>query len=406
MSAPNEITPAERRVLLLLAGVQFINIVDFMMVMPLGPDFAQELGIAPDKLGVIGGSYTAAAAVAGVLGSGFLDRFDRRSALLVANLGLAIGTALGAAADGLGSLLAARVLAGLFGGPATAIVYAIVADLIPQERRGRAMGLVMGAFSIASVLGVPAGLELARLGSWRTPFLVVGGAGLLIGVGGRLLLPPARGHLDRGAPPTPLRALLGRSTVLGALLLNFCGLLARFSLIPFISAFVVLNLGLPRSALGGLYMAGGVASLVTLRIVGPLVDRAGIMRVYWAATVALTITTGLAFLPEPPIVPPWLLFPLFMASTSGANVALQTLFAAVPAPAERARYQSAQSAVQHLGAAAGASMGTLLLASGEATRLVGMPRLALFSMVITLLLPLGAAWVQRRSQAEAGPRPA
>ncbi|MFM2247632.1 MAG: hypothetical protein RL071_3706 [Pseudomonadota bacterium] len=403
MSSAPALMPAERRVLLLLAAVQFVNIVDFMMVMPLGPDFARELGIAPDKLGVIGGSYTAAAAVAGVLGSTFLDRFDRRNALLLANLGLALGTAAAALAEGLGGLLAARVLAGLFGGPATALTYAVVTDLIPPERRGRAMGVVMGAFSIASVLGVPAGLELARMGGWRMPFLVVAGAGLAVGLLSRALLPPMRGHLDRGAPAGPLAELLGRPLVLGALALNFSGLLARFSLIPFISAFVVLNLGLPREDLGGLYMLGGLASLLTLRVVGPMVDRVGMMRVYWAATVALTITTGLAFLIEPPILPPTLLFPLFMASTSGANVALQTLFAAVPRPPERARYQSAQSAVQHLGAAAGASLGTLLLDGVDPTRLEGVPRIALFSMAITLLLPLGAAWVQGRLRAAPAP---
>jgi predicted MFS family arabinose efflux permease len=403
MSSAPALMPAERRVLLLLAAVQFVNIVDFMMVMPLGPDFARELGIAPDKLGLIGGSYTAAAAVAGVLGSTFLDRFDRRNALLLANLGLALGTAAAALAEGLGGLLAARVLAGLFGGPATALTYAVVADLIPPERRGRAMGVVMGAFSIASVLGVPAGLELARMGGWRAPFLVVAAAGLAVGLLSRALLPPMRGHLDRGAPAGPLSELLGRPLVLGALALNFSGLLARFSLIPFISAFVVLNLGLPREDLGGLYMLGGLASLLTLRVVGPMVDRVGMMRVYWAATVALTATTGLAFLIEPPILPPTLLFPLFMASTSGANVALQTLFAAVPRPPERARYQSAQSAVQHLGAAAGASLGTLLLDGADPTRLEGVPRIALFSMAVTLLLPLGAAWVQGRLRAAPAP---
>ena len=88
---------------------------------------------------------------------------------------------------------------------------------------------------------------------------------------------------------------------------------------------------------------------------------------------------------------------------SDRQAALQTLFAAVPRPPERARYQSAQSAVQHLGAAAGASLGTLLLDGADPTRLEGVPRIALFSMAITLLLPLGAAWVQGRLRAAPAP---
>ena len=71
----------ERRILFIIAAVQFVNILDFMMVMPLGPDFARALGIPLSQLGLVGGSYTAAAAVAGVLGALVLDRFDRRKAL-------------------------------------------------------------------------------------------------------------------------------------------------------------------------------------------------------------------------------------------------------------------------------------------------------------------------------------
>ena len=149
----------ERAVVLLVAAVQFVNILDFVMVMPMGPDFAAALGIPASKLGLIGGSYTAAAAISGLACSFFLDRFDRRPALGVAMLGLVAGTAMGGLATGMPSLLAARIVAGLFGGPATSLSFSIIADVVPAQRRGTAMGIVMGAFSIASVLGVPAGLE-------------------------------------------------------------------------------------------------------------------------------------------------------------------------------------------------------------------------------------------------------
>jgi MFS family permease len=102
---------SERKLIFLLATVQFVNILDFMMVMPLGPDFALALGIPTSRLGIIAGSYTAAAALAGIIGAIFLDRFDRRRALAVAMLGLAVGTASGALAHSFGSLLAARILA-------------------------------------------------------------------------------------------------------------------------------------------------------------------------------------------------------------------------------------------------------------------------------------------------------
>jgi hypothetical protein len=85
--------PSEGWMVFLVGAVQFINIWDFVMVMPLGPDFAQALDIPLSHLGLLGGAYTAAAALAGIAGSTFLDRFDRRPALAVAMTGLVLGTA-------------------------------------------------------------------------------------------------------------------------------------------------------------------------------------------------------------------------------------------------------------------------------------------------------------------------
>ena len=107
-----QMTRQQWGIVLLIGAVQFVNILDFVIVMPLGPDFAVALGIPESHLGYVGGAYTAAACVSGLLGSLFLDRFDRRKALAVAMLGLVVGTAAGALAVDLPTLLLARVVAG------------------------------------------------------------------------------------------------------------------------------------------------------------------------------------------------------------------------------------------------------------------------------------------------------
>ena len=86
-------TRAEQWLLLIVGAVQFVNILDFMMVMPLGPDFAKALDIPSSHLGQIAASYGISAALSGFAAATFLDRFDRRKALAVAMLGLVIGTA-------------------------------------------------------------------------------------------------------------------------------------------------------------------------------------------------------------------------------------------------------------------------------------------------------------------------
>ncbi|MDB4986590.1 MAG: mxcK, partial [Myxococcaceae bacterium] len=248
MSSPSRLS--ERKLLFLIGAVQFVNILDFVMVMPLGPDLARELGIPTSNLGWVGGSYTAAAAVSGLVGALFLDRFDRRKALAVALLGLVIATASGGLAVNLPTLLLARVAAGIFGGPATAISLAIISDAVPVERRGRAMGAVMGAFSLASVLGIPAGLELARVGGWQLPFFAVAGLGAVIALLVLISLPPFTAHLTRGVSSPAEDAadalsFLKRPTFLLSFGATACAMMSGFLIVPNISAYVQLNLGFP-----------------------------------------------------------------------------------------------------------------------------------------------------------------
>ena len=184
----------ERFVTGLICAVQFVNVLEFMMVMPLGPDFARDLAIPTSQLGMISGAYTAAAAVSGILSSFVVERFRRRTALGIGMLGLSVATAACGLAFDLWTLMITRILAGLFGGPAMSVALAIVADVIPPERRGRAMSLVMAAFSIASIFGVPAGLEMAHRAGWRACFFAV--AALIAGVLGFmwLRLPDMQAH--------------------------------------------------------------------------------------------------------------------------------------------------------------------------------------------------------------------
>ncbi len=400
--------PSERTLLLLVGAVQFVNVLDFMMVMPLGPDFAAGLGIPASSLGLVGGAYTAAAAVSGLLASTFLDRFDRRQALAVAMLGLVLATAAGGTATGLGTMVAARVAAGAFGGPATSLSLSIVADAVPAERRGKAMGAVMGAFSVASVLGVPAGLELAHRGGWRFPFFAVAALGLLVAGAALWLMPPMTGHLARpgapapGGPPPP--PLLRSRVALLSLAATGTSMFSSFAIIPNIAAHLQLNLGFPRDRLGGLYMAGGVVSFVVLRVAGRWVDRFGAPRVSTAGTAVFVTVILAAFAFPPPWLPVLAIFPMFMIGNSLRNVSASTLSSRVPSPPERARFMSTQSAVQHLASALGAGLSTQLLREEPDGRLGGVRTLAFLSISVALLVPLLVVAVDRALSRREGAR--
>jgi predicted MFS family arabinose efflux permease len=384
-------TASERKLIFLLAAVQFVNVLDFMMVMPLGPDFAEALAIPTSRLGIVGGIYTAAAAVSGLVGALFLDRFDRRSVLGLAMLGLCLGTVVGGLVNSFPGLLVARVLAGAFGGPATATALAILSDNIPPERRGRAMGAVMGAFAAASVLGVPAGLELAHIGSWRLPFFAVGGLGLLVAFAAWTVMLPQRRHLAPASPgetpSRPLAEFLADPLVRLSLLAAALTFMGSFAIIPHLASFFQYNLGLPRERLSSLYLLGGVVSFVAMRVAGWVVDRRGPMPAIAFGTVLLVGLFAGGFLPERTPVPVVVLFVGFMLGNSVRMVGLQTLTSKVPPPQERARFMSAQSGVQHIGAAVGAMVSSVILVERPGHGLGRMPLLASFSMVLAAALP-------------------
>ena len=386
--------PSERWVVFLIGAVQFVNIWDFVMVMPMGPDFARALDIPISRLGLVGGAYTASAAVAGVLGSTFLDRFDRRLALAVAMCGLALGTLGGGLAWDFQSLLAARLVAGAFGGPATSLALSIVADTVPIERRGKAMGAVMGAFSVAAVVGVPISLQLSLWGGWRLPFVVGGMMGLLVTALVTAALPSLRDHLARRSAANVAGPLF-RPLVVASYAMTAVTMAAGFLVIPNLSAYVQENLGFPRSQLQWMYFFGGLISFVTLRAVGKLVDRWGSFPVGTVASLLLVVAFDLLFVHVPRSVPVAALFLFIFFALSSRNVAYNTLTSKVPEPGERARFMSFQSAVQHLASALGAGISSEVLFVQPDGRLGNVPTLGRMAMATVLLLPPLLFWVER-----------
>src|SRR6187431_2177875 len=154
-SAPHEHPPARERVILLtLTAVQFTHVLDFMIMIPLASQLMRVFAIGPAQFSHLVASYGLAAAITGFVGGFFLDRFDRKHALLTLYAGFGLATVACALAPTYGMLLLARSAAGAFGGVAGSVVTAMIGDLIPPARRGRAMASVMVAFPIASVLGV------------------------------------------------------------------------------------------------------------------------------------------------------------------------------------------------------------------------------------------------------------
>lgn len=389
---PSSLYPniSERSILLLVGAVQFVNILDFVMVMPLGPDFAPSLGIPTNDIGWIGGSYTAASAVAGIASSLFIDKLDRKTAMLVTLMGLIITTALGGFAWNFNSLLASRILAGLCGGPLTSTAWAIIADTVEPARRGRAMGKVMGAFSLAAVFGVPFGLAMSQLHNWSTPFFTTSALAAVVLIMTVRLMPSMRAHLAQvsdAVSPRYLLSLLVRPLYAVTYLYTLIAMVASFMIIPNISAYVQYNLHYPRSGLGWLYSVGGVVSFATMRMTGRMIDRFSASLTSFISMLTYVFVLWIAF------IQPWqqlsvmMVFVLFMFAMGMRNVSSTTLATTLPPPQERAGFMSLMSCMQGIGMSLGAFTSTELLTESSGHALVGMDRLASICICFSLFVP-------------------
>jgi predicted MFS family arabinose efflux permease len=363
-------TRAERLLLTVLTIIQVLHLTDFVIMMPLGPQLMRVFGISPTEFGLLVSSYTFAAAIAGILGALVIDRFDRKRALLALFAGFTAANLACALAPGFTALLGARILAGAFGGVLGALMFAILGDYIAPERRGRATGILMAGFSIASVAGVPAGLWLAAHWSWHAPFLVLTGLGVVVWFMGAWALPSMQLHLGSGPRPDPfatLREVLRRSDHWRAFALTTALMFAGFSVIPFVSPFLVANVGLTEHHLALVYLLGGVCTVVTSPLIGRLVDSYGAVRVFTVvAALSLAPIIGLTHLPplhELIILP---VTTVFIVLVSGRFVPAMTLVTSTAEPRLRGAFMSVNGAIQSLASGAAATMAGMIIARPDA----------------------------------------
>ncbi|GBF51525.1 transporter, major facilitator family protein [Leptospira ryugenii] len=345
--------PKERIIILILALFQFFHILDFVIMMPLGPVFMKEFKINSAEFGLLVSAYTFSAGILGFLGAFFMDRFDRKNALLFVYFGFALGTLFCALAPNYEMLLAARILAGGFGGMIGALVLSIIGDIIPIFRRGKATGVVMSAFSLASVIGVPSGLYLANIWGWHFPFLALAILSFVLLPISYLALPEIRVHLSDKKEGEDkwlaIKTVFLRKTHYYAFAFTTLLMFGGFTVIPFLSPFLVSNVGLTTEQLPYIYFFGGMFTFFTSRMIGILSDTYGKFRVYlilaFASILPVLIITNL----KP--TPVWVVIcitTLFMILVSGRMVPAFAMITSTVEPKIRGSFMSVNTAVQQV----------------------------------------------------------
>jgi DHA1 family inner membrane transport protein len=363
----------EKIILLLLALLNFTHILDFMIMMPLGNYLIPYFHISSQKFSAIVSAYSYSAFASGIIASFFVDNHDRKKILLFGYVGFLTGTILCGFAPSANLLIAARIVAGLFGGLIGAQVLSIVADTFVYEKRGQAMGYLMSAFSVASVVGIPFGLFLANKFSWHAPFLFIGIVGIALIPFLVRYIPAMTLHLADNAADKKTKWQTFEKIFLNlhyriALALSGFLMLGHFLLVPFLTPFMEFNVGFSKNQIQYIYIVGGIITLISAPISGKIADNVGKLKVYiWSAILSLIPVFLITNMPA--IVFYYVLVVTgfwFLVSNARAISAATMVSNAVP-PQLRGSFMSFNSSMQQLCIAIASTLTGFIIVSDSAT---------------------------------------
>jgi predicted MFS family arabinose efflux permease len=355
-------------VVAILAFLQFTIILDFMIVSPLGAIVMPTLHITPQQFGFAVSSYAFAAAASGLFAAGFADRFDRKRLLLFFYGGFVIGTLLCGVATSYPMLLFARIVTGFFGGVIGSVVLAIATDLFPLEMRGRVMGFIQTAFAASQVLGLPAALYFANHWDWHAPFLAIIAlavpAGLLIA----LTMKPVTAHLALRQEKSPFAHLVHTVTEPRyRLAFSLVVLMATggFMLMPFGTAFIVGNVGLPLTTLPTIYLVTGLFTVFMGPLIGKVSDSVGKFNTYLFGTlVAIVMVAVWTNLGRTSLIPVIAINVLLFVGIFSRMIPAQALLSAVPEPTKRGSFNAINTSLQQFSGGISAAIAGAVIVEG------------------------------------------
>ncbi|MCG2615910.1 MFS transporter [Terrimonas sp. NA20] len=389
-------TRKELIILLLLAGLNFTHFLDFMVMMPLNNYLTPYFNISPRQFSFMVSAYSISAAVSGFATAFIVDSYDRKKILLYSYAGFIAGTIACGLATSYPLLLAARIVAGLFGGIIGAQVLAIIADIFPYERRGKAMASVSISFAIASILGVPFSLYLANLfhEDWHVPFLFVAGIGLVLIPFVIRFVPAMRGHLDSGLTRTPPLVLLGKvirtNRQISALIFSCLLMIGHFLIIPFITPYMEFNKGYSKNVIPTIYLVGGGASLIAALLLGRLSDKKGKLPIYsWSVFLSLFMVLLLTKMPVMPFSLVLTVFAFWFVFATGRALTAQAMISEVVPPEQRGSFMSFNGCVQQIGTGLASLLAGFIVyddPSGKIYRYEWLGYISIFVLVITIVM--------------------
>ncbi|MGX1226696.1 Cmx/CmrA family chloramphenicol efflux MFS transporter [Streptomyces ambofaciens] len=353
--------------LYLLALAVFAMGTSEFMLAGLLPDIASDLDVTVATAATLTSAFAVGMVVGAPLVAALARTWPRRSSLLGFVLVFAAAHAVGATTADFPVLFTTRVVAALANAGFLAVALTTAAALVPPDKKGRALAVLLSGTTAATVAGVPGGSVLGALLGWRATFWAVAALCLPAAIGMLAGLPAHRARNGTGAGPA-LRTELAQLTRPRLLLVMLLGALvnaATFASFTFLAPVVTGTAGLGELWISVALVLFGAGSFVGVTIAGRLSDQRPGLVLAVGGPLLLLGWPALAMLADEPVA----LFPLVFVQGAlsfawGSTLITRVLYEAAGAPTMGGSYATA---ALNAGAAVGplAAATTLGSAAGD-----------------------------------------
>ena len=350
-------------VLALVLGGFGIGVTEFV-TMGLLPQIAEGVGVDIPTAGHVISAYAVGVVVGAPLISLGAARLPRRGVLVALMLVFALGNALTALAPGYGTLVAARVLAGLPHGAFFGLAALVAVALAPPGRGGRAVGTVMLGLPVAMVAGVPLGTWAGQALGWQVVYWAVAAVGLLTAVLVRVWVPVFPGDRHQSFR-TELRAF-GDLQFWLTMLVGAVGFGGMFAMYSYIAPLVEQVTGLDRSWVPVFLLVHGAFSVLGTWLGGRLGDWSVLRTLLLMGLLSAGSLLALWQTSRWP-VPALVTLAVVAVSGSAWVIALQLRLMSVAGPARTLGAAMNHSSL-NVANALGAYLGGLVIAAGHGLR--------------------------------------
>jgi len=379
--------------LLLFAAIMFLARAVMLMLGPLLVALADDFGISIAVAGQLAAVTFITWGITAPLVGPISDTYGRRPVLLIGFLLMALGVLGSGVSWGYGSLLALRLITGIGSAMVPPTIIAALADNLPPEKVGKAVGFITASSWVGVAVGVPSISLLGYIGGWRLPFYITGGLSLAVWVPLYLCLPSGQRHLGQSID------LFNRFKVIGhqsgpwyVLITNATQQMALFGLMTYFAAHMMESYGWDEASTAPGLALLGVGAVIGSFAGGLIAGRA--CRLDWLAAISLAggVVAGLLFALG---APAWIVVAMAFVASLLVSVSMPVMMTLIMHLAGQSRGTAGGmfATSNQVGGVVGASAGGLMLSLG------GYPAVGLLCLVATVLSASVVGLRMRRSPA-------